>query len=98
MQALKVLVIVMGALIVLGLALVAYGLATRLAKDRTAADGFGDVDLPLPAGCVIAGARAEAGRLVVRADGPVERGCQQVVIIDLAEGRILGRVTATSAP
>lgn len=98
MQALKVLVIVMGVLIVLGLALVAYGLVTRVSRDRGPAGAFGDMALPLPAGCVIAEARSEAGRLVVRADGPVERGCQQVVIIDLSEGRILGRVTAGPGP
>ena len=31
---------------------------------------------------------------IVRADGPEERGCQQVFILDLSEGKILGRIHA----
>ena len=92
MQALKVLVIGMGVLIVLGLALVAFGLVSRMSKDGTGRTGFGDVKLALPPGCGLAEARASDGRLVVRSDGPAERGCQQVFVIDMASGKILGRV------
>ncbi len=93
MQALKVLVIGMGILIVLGLGLVAYGLVSRVSTKG--APGFGDVELALPPGCGLADARAQDGRLVVRSDGPVERGCQQVFVIDIASGKILGRVRGT---
>jgi hypothetical protein len=97
MQALKTLVIFMGVLIVLGVALLVYGLSTRL-SDGSDAGGFGEVALPLPAGCVLAEARAAGERLIVRSDGPAERGCQQVFVVDLASGRLLGRVGAAAAP
>ena len=97
MQALKVLVVVLGVLIVVALALVAYGLVTRLSKDD-APRGLGEITLDLPAGCRIAAAQADGGRLIVRTDGPAERGCQQVVVIDLADGTVLGRITAATGP
>lgn len=92
MQALKVLVIVMGVLIVAGLILVAYGLVGRESRDDTRAGAFGEVALDLPAGCEIAAARADGTRLIVRLAGPRERGCQQVIVVDLGDGRVLGRV------
>ncbi|RMD63176.1 MAG: hypothetical protein D6826_05570 [Alphaproteobacteria bacterium] len=97
MQTLKILVIVMGGLIVVALALVAYGLVSRLSAPA-GGPAFGDVMLDLPAGCRLAAAEARDGRLIVRADGPAERGCQQVVVIDLASGRVQGRVQLRTAP
>jgi len=97
MQALKTLVIFMGVLIVLGLALLAYGLFGRMSATQ-GSGAFGEVTLPLPAGCVLAEAHAEGERLIVRSDGPVERGCQRVFVIDLPSGRVLGRVGAGAAP
>ena len=94
MQVLTFVVIGMGILIVLGLALVAYGLVTRVSKDDASLANLGDLDLKLPPGCMIAQAQASDGRLIVRADGPEERGCQQVFILDLSEGKILGRIHA----
>ena len=52
----------------------------------------------MPEGCVIAAASAEGSRLILRLDGLAERGCQQVVLIDLTDGRVLGRVTAKPGP
>ncbi len=92
MQALKALVIGMGILIVLGLALVAYGLVGRSSKQDVGVAGFDTLKLALPPGCNIAEARVSDGHLVVRSDGPMERGCQQVFLIDMASGKILGRV------
>ena len=92
MQALKALVIGMGILIVLGLALVAYGLVSRVSKTDGAAAGFGDVALGLAAGCTIAEARGHEGHLIRRVQGPEERGCQQVLILDIASGEIRGRI------
>ncbi len=60
--------------------------------------GFGEVALSLPAGCVIAAAQASDGRLVLRTDGPLERGCQQVVVIDPDSGRVVGRIRAAPEP
>lgn len=98
MRALQGLVIGMGVLIVLGLALVAYGLVGRFSGDGGHARDFGDIALAAPAGCVIAAASAEGNRLVLRLDGPAERGCQQVVALALESGQVLGRVTLTPQP
>jgi hypothetical protein len=96
-QALKVLVIGMGVLIVIGLALVTYGLFTKTGRSvRT--DAFGDVILDLPDGCGIADAQSQDGKLIVRTDGPLERGCQKLFVIDLADGKILGHVAPPAAP
>ena len=99
MQALKLIVIVMGLLIVAGLGLVAYGMVQRLSDEGgTTSGSFGEIIVPLPAGCAIAEARAEDDRLILRADGPPERGCQQVIVIDMDDGKVLGRVKATPQP
>jgi hypothetical protein len=105
MQALKALVIFMGVLIVAGMALLVYGLVTRTgggdgrgaAPGAPAARPFGALELAVPAGCTIAGSELAGERLVVRLDGLAERGCQQLVIVDLAGGRELGRVRAVPA-
>jgi len=59
---------------------------------------FADLDLPLPEGCRIAGTELAGERLVIRLDGLAaqgsERDCQQVLVVDLATGRLLGRVKA----
>lgn len=107
MQALKALVIFMGVLIVAGMALLVYGLMTRTggdeATDGMAAGGsatisplepFGTLELSIPDGCSLAGSELAGERLVVRITGQVERGCQQLVIVDLASGRELGRLKA----
>ena len=31
-------------------------------------------------------------------DGPAERGCQQVIVIDMDDGKVLGRVQASPQP
>ena len=94
MQALKILVVGMGILIVIGLGFVAYGLTGGGAKKAEVDAAFGEVELPLATGCVIASATIGEGRLILRGDGPAERGCQQVILADPASGRILGRIMA----
>ncbi|WP_299615916.1 hypothetical protein [Pelagibius sp.] len=89
MQALKFLVIVMAILILGGMGLLAYGLATRLDSGGAV---FEAIELPLPPGCTIAGTEVSENRLVLRFDGLAERGCQQVVVVDMTTGRILGQV------
>lgn len=104
MQSLKLIVIVMGGLILVGLALLVYGVTQRLSEQEGGATEkvrngeFGDIAVPLPAGCTIAEARTEDDRLILRADGPVGRGCQQVIVIDMASGEVLGRVQAAPQP
>lgn len=95
MQALKALVIGMGLLILAGLGLVAYGLVGGTSKLTSSPAGFGEISLDLPAGCAIAEAEAEGGRIIVRTEGPGERGCQQVLVIDQSSGKILGRIHAS---
>ena len=98
MQALKIVVILMAVLILAGMGLLAYGLATRVAGgggDGGGGDGgesFGVVEVPLPPGCSIAGTEVAEGRLILRLDGLAERGCQQVVVVDMASGEVLGRL------
>ena len=92
MKALKILVAGMGVLIALGLALLVYGLADGISGGAKDVKAFGDLELKLPPGCVIAAAEGLDGRLIVRTQGPMERGCQQVIMIDMATGEILGRI------
>lgn len=106
MQALKVLVIFMAVLIVAGMALLVYGLVTRTGGEGGGSTGLlgegsggsggpaASLDLPVPEGCRIAGSELAGDRLVIRLDGLAERDCQQVLVVDLASGRLVGRVRA----
>ena len=96
MQALKFTVIGMGLLIVAGLTLLFYGLAEGVGKLGGAGEPLGEGVVPVPEGCVIADSRIVAPYLVLRLDGLADRGCQQVVLVDLESGRVTGRVTAVS--
>ncbi len=98
MQALKGFVVFMGLLIVAGLALVIYALVTRVSDGTGPSGGFDATTVLLPAGCTLAEAHAEAGRLILRAEGPAERGCQQVILLDPESGKVLGRVTVAPEP
>lgn len=61
---------------------------------------FGDISLPLPAGAQITSATVSANRLIIitsetQKDAP---NAEQVWVIDLATGQILGRVKAQGTP
>ena len=59
------------------------------------ADGLpAGLDLEVPDGCAIAGAELAGERLVLRLDGLAERDCRQVLVVDLAQGRVVARVRA----
>ncbi len=92
-RALLALVVGLGILIFAGLIVVAVTLAGRLSGGG-GGGGFGQVALPLPEGCRIAEATTGEGRLVLRLEGLPERGCDQVVVLDLESGRELGRISA----
>ena len=98
MQALKALVILMAVLIVAGMALLVYGLVTRTGPGGEGGMGEGgrvtSLDLAVPEGCRIAASALEGERLVLRLDGLAERDCQQVLVVDLAGGRLIARVRA----
>lgn len=109
LRALKILVVVMGIAIVASLIVIVVAISNRLADEKpdahagtvaetsatAAAVAIGDLSIAIPEGCVIAEASAEGRRLILRFDGLAARGCQQVVLVDLESGTILGRVTAT---
>jgi hypothetical protein len=85
MAALKVLVGVMSVLIVLGVAAIVYGIATRLDLGRPVAlDG----KVELPAGGRIVDMTAAGDRLVLRIALP--DASERLVMVDLARGRQLG--------
>jgi hypothetical protein len=84
------LIVAMGIAILVALALVAYGIMRGVGGD--AAAGFGELGIGLPSGCEIAEATLAEGRLVLRTGGLAERGCQQVIIIDMESGQEIGRL------
>ena len=57
---------------------------------------FGDILLPLGPGCRIEDMRPDGGRLFLRV-GPDDGACQQIVVIDLASGKIMGNVKVWNA-
>ena len=93
MQALKYLVISLAVLILAGMGLLAYGLATRGGEGGA---GFAAVDVPLPPGCSIAETEVSENLLILRLEGLMERGCQQVVVVDMSSGKVMGKVRAVS--
>ena len=98
MQALKVLVIVMGIAIFAILAVIIVTVVQRIGAGPSKSEGFGELRLAVPEGCTLAQVEAAEGRLVLRLDGPPGRGCQQAVVLDAESGRVLGRITAAPEP
>ncbi|WP_316979801.1 hypothetical protein [Shumkonia mesophila] len=111
MHALKALVIGMGVLIALVMGVMAYGLMKKasdpdftffdFARPPAAADirpgaAFGDVLVPLGPGCRIEDMKPDGNRLFLRV-GPADGACQQIVVIDLASGKIMGNVKVWNA-
>ncbi len=101
MKSIKVLVIVMGLLILAGLGLLVYGMVNRIPQVASpgASDGFDAASVALPAGCVLAEARIDEGRLVLRIEGPPSNPeCQLVILLDPDSGAELGRITLAPQP
>ncbi len=90
MQALKALVIGMGVLIVAGFVLLVVGLANKFSQGGKG--GFGTAEVAVPDGCTLAETLAEGDRLLLRLEGPAERGCAQIVVVDLESGAVRGRL------
>lgn len=94
MGAIKALVLGLGAVIVVMIGLVIWGLMRQgeSLRERQGA-GFEELSLAVPPGCRLAAAEPGGeGLLVLRLDGPLERGCQQAVLVDRSLGRVAGRV------
>ncbi len=90
MQALKALVIGMGVLIVAGFVLLVIGLANKFSQGGK--EGFGAAEVAVPDGCSVVETLAEGDRLLLRLEGPAERGCAQIVVVDLESGAVRGRL------
>jgi hypothetical protein len=90
MQALRVLVVVMGVMIVVGTAALGVVLAQRMGG--TAAAQAWNLALDEPAGTqvVAAAASADGLALTLRGGGP-----ERVVVVDARSGRVLGRVSVS---
>jgi hypothetical protein len=74
------------------------GPAVPLATDSAAGLApFGDVTVRLPAGCTVEDMKPDGGRLFVRV-GPASGACSQIVVVDLASGKVLGNVKFWNAP
>jgi hypothetical protein len=86
MAGLKVLVVVMGALIVVGVGVLLYGLATRLGP--AGGGGAADGRIALPAGGKIVDMTASGDRLVLRVALPDTT--ERLLVVDLAHGRQVG--------
>ena len=107
--ALKALVILLGLVILVLLGAVVFGLlrqAEQLATEPEAESevvswGSGplrtadpaELEIAVPVGCLLAESHFAEDLLVLRLDGPAERGCQQVVLVDPAAGVVVARVS-----
>lgn len=101
MPAIKTLVVILTLLIVTSLALLGWGMYSKIRDPNFTLFGkrstptevsksahFGDVSLPLPAGCRIEDSHVEGNRLYLRT-GPAGP-CQRVFVLDPASGAIVG--------
>ncbi len=98
MQALKVLVVVMGLLIVAGVAIIGwtvYSRASRMAGAKPAADFAGDA-LPIPPGCRLGQMESAEGRIWLRLEGG--EACNRLVVLDAATGRLVGELGPALSP
>jgi hypothetical protein len=93
-QALKVVVVIMGLMILAGLTLLGAIIAGRTAHRPTAApaaaQAFSASPVDLPAGARVAAIKVGTDRLVL--DIVLPDGNRQLLIIDLATGRQLGTI------
>jgi uncharacterized protein DUF6476 len=103
MRALKALVIVMGIIIVAGVAVVVVTIVNRLqnktpaAMTASGAAELGDVVLPLPAGCRVAEMTSANDRLWLRLEpltgNSADAACADILILDPATGSVVGRLS-----
>jgi Family of unknown function (DUF6476) len=93
-QALKVLVVIMGLMILAGLTLLGAIIASRMTHRApaapAAAPAFSAAPIDLPAGARISAMKVGADRLVI--DIVLPDGNHQLLVIDLGTGRRLGTI------
>lgn len=68
-----------------------------VADAQTTLRAFGDVSLELPTGAQIVSTSVAGSRLIIVVAGPIPGG-QQVWVVDIATGQVLGRIKAHGAP
>lgn len=106
MKALKGLVAFLGLLLVIGLGVLGYGLATKAhlkgagpsANAKPAAPSssdFGAVQIPLPAGSRMEQMTVAGDRVVLRIAGG---GPERVLVLDPAQGRVVGSFILSPEP
>jgi hypothetical protein len=92
MGAIKALVAVLGLVILAMIGLVIWGLL-RQGESLRQKTSFEELALAVPAGCSLAAVEPGGGELMIlRLEGPLERGCQQAVLVDRAAGQVTGRI------
>jgi hypothetical protein len=112
MPALKAVVIIMGLLILSGIAVIAFTIVNRsgevaeekvveriVESDETAGGGimaFGAVRLEGSEGCRIVESAVDSGRLILRTEG-AGAACGRVHVLDLKTGKTLGTIEAGGA-
>jgi len=96
LRGLKTLVVVMGVMLVAGVAILVVAMATRVSQTRPAVMPFAAPPLDLPAGARIESMSVGGDRLVV--DVVLSDGGRQLLVIDLATGRRLGVIPLHAAP
>jgi len=100
-RALLALVVLMGILIIVGLVVVVATVSKRMTSAMpsgvatTSLAAFGSADLPIPAGCEVVETVTSADRLILRL-GRGDR-CNEMLVVDLATGRLLGRLNLVPA-
>ena len=95
MRALKIIVVVMGLMIVIGLTVIFATLAKRMTAG-TETRGFEAATLALPKGCRVVEMAAAGPRLALRlGDGP---DCAAILFVDPATGQQLGRLQLSQQP
>ena len=100
MHLLKGIVIGLGVLIFLGLGLLGYGFVQKannpdwrlITPSAPTAKPFGDLNLNLPTGCVIARVRPDSNRVYLTT-GPSD-DCNRIIVVDTFQGRVLGTIKA----
>ncbi|MGH6933454.1 MAG: hypothetical protein ACREEE_13590 [Dongiaceae bacterium] len=97
------LVILMGVVIVIGSVVVVVTIASRLINPAKSGDGdapiaapFDPVDVPIAEGCQVVETVIQGDRLVLRL-GTGGR-CNQLLLIDLRNGKLTGRVNLVATP
>ncbi|MBC7905667.1 MAG: hypothetical protein H7Y60_02840 [Rhodospirillaceae bacterium] len=97
MKAIKALVVFMGILLVAGLGMIGYGVATKTGKPDMVAKPvsaapvagaqFGEITIPVPAGARLDQTLVVGQMVVLRVTGA---GTERLIVLDPADGRITG--------